>query len=64
MNKLEDLRTRKEKILQGGGEKRIEAQHAKGKLTARERLDILFDKDSFVEVDVFVKHRCTNVGME
>lgn len=64
MNKLEDLRTRKEKILQGGGEKRIEAQHAKGKLTARERLDILFDKDSFVEVDVFVKHRCTNFGME
>ena len=64
MNKLEDRRTRKEKILQGGGEKRIEAQHAKGKLTARERLDILFDKDSFVEVDVFVKHRCTNFGME
>ena len=64
MNKLEDLRTRKEKILQGGGEKRIEAQHAKGKLTARERLEILFDKDSFVEVDVFVKHRCTNFGME
>ncbi len=64
MNKLEDLRTRKEKILQGGGEKRIESQHAKGKLTARERLDILFDKDSFVEVDVFVKHRCTNFGME
>lgn len=64
MNKLEDLRAKKEKTLQGGGEKRIEAQHAKGKLTARERLDILFDKDSFVEIDVFVKHRCTNFGME
>ena len=57
MNKLEDLRAKKEKIAQGGGEKRIEAQHARGKLTARERLDILFDKDSFVEIDVFVKHK-------
>ena len=64
MNKLEDLRAKKEKIAQGGGEKRIEAQHARGKLTARERLDILFDKDSFVEIDVFVKHRCTNFGMD
>ena len=54
----------KKKIAQGGGEKRIEAQHARGKLTARERLDILFDKDSFVEIDVFVKHRCTNFGMD
>lgn len=64
MNKLEQLRSKKEKFAQGGGEKRIEAQHAKGKLTARERLDILFDKDSFVEIDVFVKHRCQNFGME
>ena len=64
MNKLEDLRAKKEKIAQGGGEKRIEAQQARGKLTARERLDILFDKDSFVEIDVFVKHRCTNFGMD
>ena len=55
MNKLEDLRTRKEKDSAGRRrKKRIEAQHAKGKLTARERLDILFDKDSFVEVDVFL----------
>ena len=64
MNKLEELRTKKEKFAQGGGSKRIEAQHAKGKLTARERLDILFDKDSFVEIDVFVKHRCNNFGMD
>lgn len=64
MNKLEELRTKKEKFTQGGGSKRIEAQHAKGKLTARERLDILFDKDSFVEIDVFVKHRCNNFGMD
>lgn len=64
MNKLEQLHEMKEKIMQGGGEKRIDAQHAKGKLTARERLEILFDKDSFVEMDVFVKHRCNNFGMD
>lgn len=64
MNKLEQLHEMKEKIMQGGGEKRISAQHAKGKLTARERLEILFDKDSFVEMDVFVKHRCSNFGMD
>lgn len=63
MSKLEQLREKKAKLLQGGGEKRIEAQHAKGKLTARERLDILFDEDSFVEMDVFVKHRCNDFGM-
>lgn len=64
MNKLEELRKKKERYAKGGGEKRIEAQHSKGKLTARERLDILFDKDSFVEIDAFVKHRCNNFGME
>lgn len=64
MNKLEELRQLKEKIALGGGQKRIDAQHKKGKLTARERLEILFDEDSFVEIDVFVSHRCTNFGME
>ena len=64
MNKLEELRNMKEKLLQGGGEKRIEAQHARGKLTARERLAILFDESSFVETDTFVKHRCSNFGMD
>lgn len=64
MNKLEQLHEMKEKTMRGGGEKRISAQHAKGKLTARERLEILFDKDSFVEMDVFVKHRCNNFGMD
>ncbi|OYT15668.1 MAG: methylmalonyl-CoA carboxyltransferase [Bacteroidetes bacterium 4572_77] len=64
MSKLQDLRERKEKILLGGGEKRIEKQHAKGKLTARERINLLFDEGSFVEIDAFVKHRCTNFGME
>jgi propionyl-CoA carboxylase beta chain len=47
----------------GGGEKRIEAQHAKGKLTARERLELLLDPDSFEEWDMFVEHRCTDFGM-
>ena len=54
----------KEKLAQGGGEKRIKAQHDKGKLTARERPAILFDEDSFVEMDTFVKHRCSNFGMD
>ena len=48
----------------GGGEKRIEAQHAKGKLTARERIALLLDEGSFEEYDMFVQHRCTNFGMD
>ena len=48
----------------GGGEKRIEAQHAKGKLTARERLALLLDPGSFEEYDMFVQHRCTHFGMD
>lgn len=48
----------------GGGQKRIDSQHAKGKLTARERIDLLLDKDSFEELDAFITHRCTNFGME
>ena len=64
MNKLDQLREMKDKLAQGGGEKRIKAQHDKGKLTARERLAILFDEDSFVEMDTFVKHRCSNFGMD
>ena len=48
----------------GGGEVRINAQHAKGKLTARERIDVLFDEDSFEEWDIFVEHRCTDFGMQ
>ena len=47
-----------------GGEKAIERQHAAGKLTARERLNILLDEGSFVEIDRFVTHRCTDFGME
>lgn len=48
----------------GGGEQRIEAQHAKGKFTARERIAMLLDEGSFEEYDMFVKHRCDNFGME
>ena len=62
--RLEELRRRKEKIRAGGGEKRIEKQHAKGKLTARERINLLFDEGSFVEIDAHMKHRCVNFGME
>ena len=48
----------------GGGEKRIEAQHARGKLTARERIELLLDPDSFEEIDMFVEHDCQEFGME
>ncbi len=64
VNKLDDLRQRRETILAGGGQKRIEKQHKNGKLTARERLNLLFDENTFVELDAYVKHRCTNFGME
>ena len=63
MNKLEDLRQKKADIALGGGQKKIDKQHESGKLTARERLEVLFDEKSFVELDVFVSHRCTNFGM-
>ena len=62
--KIKELVTRRETARMGGGQKRIEAQHAKGKLTARERLELLLDNGSFEEFDMFVKHRCTNFGME
>lgn len=62
--KIERLLEAKRKIELGGGEKRIEKQHSKGKLTARERINLLLDEGSFVEIDAFVKHRCTNFGME
>lgn len=61
---LQELETRREQAKLGGGEKRIASQHAKGKLTARERIEILLDEDSFEEYDMFVAHRCTEFGME
>ena len=61
---LQELEARREAARQGGGQKRIDAQHSKGKLTARERIDLLLDEDSFEEFDMFVAHRCTDFGME
>jgi len=61
--KREELRKLKEQALLGGGEKRIEAQHRKGKLTARERLDLLLDPGSFQELDMFATHRTTDFGL-
>lgn len=55
---------KRDKILQMGGAAAIEKQHSRGKLTARERIDLLFDKGSFQELNLFVKHRCTVFGME
>ena len=61
---LEQLETRRDDARLGGGQKRIDAQHARGKLTARERIDLLLDDGSFEEFDMFVTHRCTDFGME
>ncbi len=61
LKKLVDLRA---EAKLGGGEKRIAKQHSQGKMTARERIDILLDEGSFEELDMFVTHRCTNFGME
>ncbi len=62
--KLEQLAQEKEKVLAGGGAKRIAAHKEKGKLTARERIQLLLDEASFVEVDAFVKHRAVDFGMD
>ncbi len=61
--KIGNLAKLKDQAKQGGGAKRIEAQHKKGKLTARERIDLLFDTGSFEEVDSFVTHRTTEFGL-
>ena len=57
--KIIELVGKRNSARMGGGPERIEAQHAKGKLTARERIDMLLDKGSFEEFDMFVQHRCT-----
>ncbi len=64
LEKLSELRERKKRILEMGGPKSIEKQHGRGKLTARERIDLLFDTSTFMEVDALIKHRCTFFGME
>jgi propionyl-CoA carboxylase beta chain len=60
---LDELAARRDQARAGGGERRVAAQHAKGKLTARERVELLLDADSFEEFDMFVTHRCTDFGM-
>jgi len=61
---IEELEKKRERAHLGGGERRIETQHKKGKLTARERIELLLDPGSFEEWDMFVEHRCTEFGME
>lgn len=62
--KIDELIEKREQARLGGGLKRIEAQHSKGKLTARERIETLLDEGSFEEFDMFVTHRCTNFGID
>ncbi len=61
---LADLERRRAEALQGGGEKRIAKQHEKGKLTARERIDVLLDEGSFQELGMFVRHQCRDFGLD
>ncbi len=62
--KLNNLVKMREQAMQGGGAKRIESQHSKNKLTARERIGLLFDPDTFEEIDTFVMHRTTDFGLD
>ena len=61
---IQQLEQKRAAARMGGGQKRIDAQHAKGKLTARERLEVLLDEGTFEEWDMFVEHRCTDFGMQ
>ena len=61
---IDELAKRRETAILGGGQSRIDSQHAKGKLTARERIELLMDENSFEEFDMYVEHRCTEFGME
>ncbi len=63
-DKIKKLTERKEKAKLGGGEEKIKSQHDKGKLSARERIEILVDENSFEEIDMFVKHRATDFGLD
>ena len=63
-NKIKLLKQKREEALLGGGAARIESQHKKGKLTARERLHFLMDEGSFQEIGMLVSHRSTDFGME
>src|SRR5512140_602261 len=61
---IRQLEKKRELARLGGGQKRIDSQHKKGKLTARERIELLLDTDSFEEWDMFKEHRCTDFGMD
>ncbi|NLF55346.1 MAG: methylmalonyl-CoA carboxyltransferase, partial [Thauera phenolivorans] len=61
---IRQLKEKREQARLGGGQKRIDAQHRKGKLTARERIELLLDDDSFEEWDMYKEHRCTDFGMD
>ena len=62
--KIERAHKLREEAKLGGGKDRIEKQHERGKLSARERIDLLLDQGSFVELDPFIVHQCTDFGME
>lgn len=64
IERLNELKERKARIMQMGGEAAVEKQHSRNKLTARERIDLLFDTGTFNEIDILVKHRCTLFGMD
>ena len=64
MDKIKTLQQKREEALLGGGEKRIEAQHKKGKLTARERIHFLLDEGSFEEIGALVTHRSSQFGLD
>ncbi|WP_078545883.1 acyl-CoA carboxylase subunit beta [Litchfieldia alkalitelluris] len=63
-SKINELYDRRREIELGGGDDKIDKQHEKGKLTARERIDLLLDKDSFVELNPFIEHRCVDFGLD
>ena len=62
--RLQDLRNRKSRSEIGGGQERIDRQHQKGKMTARERIEVLLDEGTFQEIDALVEHRCRDFGMD
>jgi len=62
--KIEELRKKRSEAMLGGGQKSIDAQHKRGKLTARERINLLLDKGTFEEMDIFVRHQCRDFGVE
>lgn len=62
-DKINELYDRRREVELGGGDKKVEKQHEKGKLTARERIDLLLDEGSFVEINPFIEHRCNDFGL-